>query len=128
MVLLMSAMTAAARPALAEPPMPTTEARLPATATAPARREVATGEDEGLTVPDAARVALGIGAMGTIIGLVSIPNADTDLNGPATTLTLVSFGVGLTGLATAGIIIWTTPTRRVAVAAGPGAVAVHGSF
>lgn len=126
MALLVCAVGAASPPALADPPAAAPAAQQAAPAP---RREVAPGGEEGgLIVPDAARVALGIGAMGTIIGLVSIPNADTDLNGPATTLTLVSFGVGLTGLATAGVIIWATPRREVAVGVGPGAVELQGRF
>ena len=122
-LLLAAALAAAPRAAIADPAEP-----VAAAAARPPRREVRAADPEGIAIPDAARVALGISAIGTVVGLVSIPNADTEPQGPTTTLTVVSFGVGLAGLAAAGIIIWAAPDKHVTVAASPGAVQLHGSF
>jgi hypothetical protein len=74
----------------------------------------------------AIRTALVVGLAGVAAGATAAGASDGTTGDTVVTATFL--GIGLAGLATAGILHATTPARPVNVMVGPGAIGVRGTF
>ena len=108
-----------------------TPARAPLRAASPGEQCLARPEATSETVvPDAAKVALGIGAVGLATGLLSIPTSEP-ADGAPSSFALAAMGTGAAGLVIGGVIVLVTPRRapvRARVNVAPTGVVAAGSF
>jgi hypothetical protein len=120
----MGCTTAAAREA--RPPVaPVSQTRHPCPHAEAPHRETETA------VPGAAKVALGIGAVGLVTGLVALPASETRSDGAPSSFALAAMGAGAASVVVGGVILLAAPRHAPVIAAvhvTPTGAAAVGSF